>query len=127
MTDSLSTPDSLDALLIERKALHGDFSDHARIAQAFKEVMWTEREAWARLTPEQKEGLEMIFHKAARILAGDPNHPDHWFDIEGYARITRQRLPTGVRKIASTFAPNLKAGGVTRGDAVIVTEKGKTP
>ena len=41
---------------------------------------------------EQREGLEMIAHKVGRILAGNPSFPDHWFDIEGYARITRERL-----------------------------------
>ena len=36
--------------------------------------------------------LEMIVHKIGRILAGNPNHLDHWVDVEGYARITKERL-----------------------------------
>ena len=29
----------------------------------------------------------MILHKIGRILAGDPNHKDHWVDIAGYANL----------------------------------------
>lgn len=32
----------------------------------------------------------MILHKCGRILSGDPNEPDHWRDIEGYARIANK-------------------------------------
>lgn len=83
--------DSLDKIVTERKSQHGDFDDHARIAQDLKAVMRREI-GWQRLTKTQQEGLEMIAHKQARILAGNPNYPDHWVDIEGYARITRERL-----------------------------------
>jgi hypothetical protein len=35
----------------------------------------------------QKESLEMIMHKVARILNGDPNYSDSWHDIAGYAKL----------------------------------------
>ena len=82
----------ISEMLAERKSQHGDFNDHARISQELKDVMRKEL-GWATLTPVQKEGLEMIQHKIARVLAGNPDHADHWTDIEGYARITRERLP----------------------------------
>ena len=78
-------------MLEDRGKKHGDFTDHARIAQRLKAVMHNES-SWVGLTPTQKEGLEMIQHKIARILAGNPNLPEHWEDIEGYSRITRDRL-----------------------------------
>jgi hypothetical protein len=33
------------------------------------------------------EALEMICTKIARILSGNPNDPDHWKDIAGYAEL----------------------------------------
>lgn len=42
------------------------------------------------LTPTQLESLDMILHKCGRILSGDPNEPDHWRDIEGYARLANK-------------------------------------
>lgn len=35
----------------------------------------------------QKEALEMIMHKVARLLNGDPRHIDAWSDIVGYATL----------------------------------------
>jgi hypothetical protein len=34
----------------------------------------------------------MIIHKIGRIVTGNPDVPDHWLDIEGYARLVRDRL-----------------------------------
>jgi len=83
----------LDKTLQERKSQHGDFRDHARIAQALKRAMRNEAGvAWERLTDMQREALDMVQHKIARILAGNPNLADHWADIAGYARITEERL-----------------------------------
>ena len=44
------------------------------------------------LSPDQAEALDMIAHKIARILNGDPNHHDHWHDIAGYATLIADRL-----------------------------------
>jgi hypothetical protein len=41
----------------------------------------------------QREAIDMICHKLGRILSGDPSHPDHWLDIQGYARCAWERLP----------------------------------
>ena len=77
----------LSTVLVARTASHGDFADHARITQALK------REIGAKpLTDVQREALEMILHKIGRILAGDPNHKDHWVDIAGYATLVADRV-----------------------------------
>jgi hypothetical protein len=47
---------------------------------------------WAKLPAEMKEALDMIQHKAARILTGDPRHLDHWVDIGGYAARVAEAL-----------------------------------
>lgn len=77
--------------LKERGAKYGDFTDHARIAQALKQVMG-ETPGWQRLTPDKKEALEMIQHKIARILNGDPEFHDSWHDIVGYAKLAADRV-----------------------------------
>ena len=41
---------------------------------------------------DQREALEMIAHKIARILNGDPNYADNWIDIAGYATLVANRL-----------------------------------
>ena len=80
--------DHVDATLSERRGTHGEFSENARIAQALKDVM-RDSEGWERLTPSEREALEMIVHKVGRILTGDPHFPDHWHDVAGYARLFR--------------------------------------
>jgi hypothetical protein len=80
-----------DDLLTERGKTHGDFSEHARITQDLKDIM-RRAPGWARLSAIQREALEMDAHKTGRILAGDPNHQDHWDDKAGYARLVSQRL-----------------------------------
>ena len=34
-----------------------------------------------------REALEMIVHKIARIVNGDPNYIDNWIDICGYSKL----------------------------------------
>lgn len=75
--------------LAERQKTHGDFIVHARIAQHLKTIC---AQAPKALTPVQQEALDMICHKMARILAGNPNHADHWIDIAGYATLVEESL-----------------------------------
>jgi len=44
------------------------------------------------LNDVQKEALEMILHKVARIVSGNPNHADHWHDIGGYSKLVEDRI-----------------------------------
>lgn len=89
-----ATASSVDATLAERGKRYGAFTDHAAVAQRIKEVFYGyERSTkWYSLTPDQREGLEMIAHKIARILTGDPNYSDSWHDIAGYAKLVDDRL-----------------------------------
>lgn len=80
---------STEEILSERQKTHGEFSTHAEIAQGLKDVM---RSHDGNLTPAQKESLEMILHKVARILNGNANHKDHWDDIAGYATLVARTL-----------------------------------
>lgn len=77
--------------LTQRGKTHGDFGQHAEVTQLLKEVMYASS-GWQRLTHAQRESLDMIAHKIGRILAGDPNYPDHIHDIIGYAELYSRAL-----------------------------------
>lgn len=81
----------LTATLAERGARYGKFEDHAVIAQGLKDQMWA-TEGWSRLAPDQRQALEVIQDKVARILNGDPDYTDNWHDIAGYSRLVEDRL-----------------------------------
>lgn len=81
-----------DELLNERGSTHGEYENTARIIQRLKRVLHDElalREARGQspLTFMQQESLEMIFHKAGRIISGESGFADHWEDIAGYAKL----------------------------------------
>ena len=79
-------------LLAERETTHGNFQATALIAQRLKDVGHNTPNWQGVLTDVQRESLESIFVKIARILSGDPNHPDVWADIEGYAHLVTETL-----------------------------------
>lgn len=83
----------INETLNERGARYGTFTGHAEIAQQLKAVMRVyEAKRGCDLDPDQREALEMIAHKIARILNGDPNYADSWVDIAGYAKLVADRL-----------------------------------
>lgn len=73
-------------ILGEREKTHGNFEVHSEVAQGLKSCLMASGR-YTRLSQMQREALEMICHKIARIMAGDPNHADHWQDIAGYATL----------------------------------------
>ena len=80
---------SVESILKERQKTHGEFSTHAKISQDLKLIL---RDNDGELSDVQKEALDMILHKVARILNGNPNHKDHWDDIAGYATLAAKQL-----------------------------------
>jgi hypothetical protein len=81
----------VEAVLQERGNRYGPFSGNATIAQQIKNVMRNQK-GWERLCVSKKEALEMIAHKVARILNGDPTYADNWVDIAGYAKLVADQL-----------------------------------
>jgi hypothetical protein len=71
-------------LLQERAKTHGDYGQTAQTAQVLKRLI-RHAPAYADMSERQKESLEMIATKLARIMCGNPHEPDHWKDIAGYA------------------------------------------
>ena len=56
-------------------------------------TLWCYSRGQRPLVPEQRHALDMIADKVARILAGDPQHTDHWLDIGGYAALAAKAEP----------------------------------
>lgn len=79
--------------LEERGTRYGDFTVHARIAQNLQLVM-QDKSGWGHLSSVQRQALTVIADKIARILSGDPDYRDNWHDIQGYAKLVEDRLPT---------------------------------
>lgn len=84
---------SIEQTLAERGKRYGDFGPYSSIAQRIKAAMYLAPK-WGGLYDDQKEALEMIALKIGRILNGDPNYPDHWHDIAGYAKLVEDALLT---------------------------------
>ena len=83
----------LDKVLEERGKQYGTFAKHAEISQTLKS--WCRQfvgETQTHLLPDQMEALDMILHKIARIVNGNPNYVDSWTDIAGYATLVANRL-----------------------------------
>jgi hypothetical protein len=123
----------INKVLEERGRTHGDFADVAAVDQALKRALRGGRN-WAKLSVSYQCALEMIVHKAARVLSGDPDEPDHWLDIQGYAGLGLRaaqgsRVRDGIGDAAArvistrpisarTLAPNTEARTPTGADNV---------
>lgn len=82
----------IQEVLAERSSRYGNFRDQAIISQKLKYVMEQHGLRTGKLNSHQVEALEIIAHKIARILNGDPNYADSWVDIAGYAQLVVDRL-----------------------------------
>lgn len=87
----------INEILQERGKRYGPYETTAFIAQQLK-MMMHETPSWHKLTAAQREGLEMIQHKIARILNGDPTYEDNWVDLIGYATLVLETMQDGTEK-----------------------------
>lgn len=84
---------SVDETLDERGVRYGTFVYQAELAQKLKDACVVHAmNRKNELAADQWEALEMILHKVARIINGDPDHVDSWHDIAGYAKLVEDRL-----------------------------------
>lgn len=84
---------TVDNVVDERAITYGKFENLAEVSQRFKDSLHyflITRNKY--LAPDQQEAMELIFHKFARIVNGDPDHIDNWKDIAGYATLVADRL-----------------------------------
>ena len=75
-----------EELTRERQSTHGSFETNALISQGLKNIIHG-APGYNQLSYVQREALDMIALKISRILSGNPNEPDHWQDIAGYAHL----------------------------------------
>lgn len=86
----------LAATMKERGRTCGEYRNVARVAQDIKGaihvgILASQRESGSH-PAYMLEALDMIAHKIARIVAGDPWHVDSWHDIQGYAKLVEDRI-----------------------------------
>jgi len=81
-----------EGVLSERETTHGSYTNTAAIAQGIKDAMRAHTPGWDKLTLTQRESLEFIATKIGRIIAGNPNEPDHWLDIKGYSSLALEEI-----------------------------------
>ena len=81
---------TIEETLDAREKTHGDFEKVSMVAQEIKGIV--SENATHTVSVEKREAIDMIATKIARIVCGNPNDPDHWLDIEGYARLVRERI-----------------------------------
>jgi len=74
-----------NSVLQERSATHGDFEHYAVISQRLKHAL-SGGTNWEAMDVVQREALEAVMGKLARIVTGDPNFIDHYRDIIGYTQ-----------------------------------------
>lgn len=97
-------------ILDERQKTHGSFMANAAKAQQLKDAIHGGNN-WAELDDIQREALDMIASKIARILSGNHDEIDHWRDIAGYAELVMRELDRLNAYIAGDDGPIPRPGG----------------
>jgi hypothetical protein len=80
----------IQTTLEERGNRYGTFEANANLCQVLKDIVHAPMDDT--FTAVHKEALDMICHKMARIVNGDPNYIDSWHDIAGYATLVVDHL-----------------------------------
>ena len=74
------------SVLQERSTTHGDFEHGAVISQSLKRAL-AAGAGWKTMDVVQREALEAVAGKLARIVTGDSSFLDHYRDIIGYTQL----------------------------------------
>lgn len=81
----------INKVLSERGANYGDFAFVAFRSQQIQNHLRV-HDPEKQYTPTQREALQMIASKLARIVIGNPGHRDSWIDIAGYAKLVADSI-----------------------------------
>lgn len=96
ITADTITADAVTATLAQRGERYGEFDEFAAICQQLKNTAHNAPK-WAVMPDDCREAVDMILHKIARALNGDPNYSDNWHDIQGYAKLVEKRITVGAK------------------------------
>lgn len=93
----------LEVTLKDRGASYGDYSDLADLSQRLKLML--QRPG---LAPAEKESLDLICTKLARLIVGRGDRAEHWHDIAGYATLAERDLAgRTVERPSFTIGPHM--------------------
>lgn len=81
----------IEEVLNQRQTTYGSFTKNAEISQMMKYFM-AQGTNYKQMPMAHREALEMIVHKIARIVNGDPNYIDNWIDICGYSQLVIEEI-----------------------------------
>ena len=84
----------IEQVLEERGKNYGQYKDVAYCSQKLKSVLRS-MPSWEKLSNSQRESLDMICNKLARITNGNPAYMDSWTDIAGYAKLITDQHEKG--------------------------------
>ena len=74
--------EKLQQTLNERGGQYGSFEEMAFTAQTLKRMLTHDG-----MSNVQREAMDLICTKLARIVHGNPDNKDSWLDIAGYAQL----------------------------------------
>ena len=94
-------------IINEREKTHGPYNFTAAWSQSLKD-MFRGSPSWALMNDGQKEALEMIAAKLARLLNGNHNFRDHPIDIAGYAELYADSIDMTTAKVAEQMEAEIK-------------------
>lgn len=81
----------IEEVLNQRQTTYGSFTKNAEVSQMLKYFM-AQGTNYKQMPMAHREALEMIVHKIARIVNGDPNYIDNWIDICGYSQLVIEEI-----------------------------------
>ncbi len=83
-----SVKTTIDNVLSERGSVYGDFRTQADLCQLLKDDVRNQGN-WQKLQPYEKEAIDMILHKIARLVngGGGSKHIDTVVDLQGYSKL----------------------------------------
>ena len=81
----------IEEVLNQRQTTYGSFTKNAEVSQMLKYFM-IQGTNYKQMPTAHREALEMIVHKIARIVNGDPNYIDNWVDICGYSQLVIEEI-----------------------------------
>ena len=108
--------ESIHKIINERAKNYGDFREQAKLAIDLKDIIRHGR-SYEFMPSYMKESLDMICHKMARIVNGDPKYLDSWVDLAVHGRdlVYSDGWLTGYLSDGSWFNNALTFGSNYRG------------
>ena len=76
--------ESIEDITKARESDYGGLNNVSYVARKLK-LLFRELGYETHFSDVQVEGTDMILHKFARLISGNPNNVDSWNDIAGYA------------------------------------------